>query len=452
MTVRSIRSRARCLLATACLLAACSTGQEVDQSAALGAEGLVVVPIPTLDTFDPGVQRQLEAAYANLLPRGEDAGLAAMERGEAYGELGRLFMAASLPTSAEPALRNARVLTPANPEWAYYLAQLLRAQGNIADAVELFQEAVQQEPEDLATLYWLGQTYLDLNRTVAAEAAFTRALAAHPESPAARAGLGQSAFASRDYTRAVAELEAAVEMVPAGSALHYPLALAYRALGDETSAERHVALVGREEVPPPDPRMAAIENLLDSALVHERRGVEAMDRGLLLEAMAEFRDGLTAAPPGDSAMRLSLMNKLGSVYWLRGDVDEAIAQFEAGIALSPGFALNHYNLGVIQATQGDLDGARRRFETAVLYEPDLVQAQIALGNALHGLGQPGTALAHYEHALQVDPDSADARYAQAAALVDVGRIVEARALLAEGIARHPDDQRFTQGVQALDGF
>lgn len=429
------------------LLTGCSTGR-----GAAGALELQRVLLPALEAADQAVREQLEAAYAELLPLGERGGLADGKRGAAYGELGELFLAAALATAAEPALLNARALAPGDVRWPYYLGHLYWSRGDAPEAAAMFEEAVRLAPDDLPARIWLGRVHLSMNRVDAAATEFSRVLEAVPDSLAARVGVGQASLARGDYAVAVGELERVLEMAPEASSAQYPLGLAYRGLGDETSAQRHLAQRGDGEVALADPRMEALALVLNSALAYQRRGLAALDVGAWDEAAAQFRSGLTAAPEGDAALRVSLMHKLGSALSLGGDVEGAVEQFEAGIGLSPEFAENHYSLGVILASRGDIDDARRRFETAITYDPDFVEARIALASVLHGLGQPASALPHYARVLGIAPDSADARYAQAAALVDLRRYGEARELLADGLQRHPDDPRFAEALGALLGF
>ena len=410
------------------------------------------VPFPGLDAADQAVREQLDAAYGELLARAENAQLQDAERGGAYGELGRLFMAALLLVAAEPALLNAHALVPSDPQWPYYLGHLYRTRGNSAAEVAMFEEVVRLDPADLPALVWLGRAYLGQNLAAEAQVEFLRALDVAPDSLAARTGLGRAALASGDFARAVLELERVLATDADAASAHYPLGLAYRGLGDEARAQTHIALRVDEVVEFADPRIRSLALLLNSPQAYESRGLEAMAAGAWDEAETQFREGLAVAPPGDATERLSLMHKLGTTLWLSGDIDAAIEQFEGGVRLSPAFALNHFSLGLVMASQGQLEAARARFATAVEYDPDYVEARIALGDALLDLGQPEAAIPHYAHALQVSPDAADAQLAQAAALAELGRLDEARRLLAEGVQLHPDDRRFADGLATILGF
>lgn len=412
---------------------------------------LRVVDLPVLDSADESVRNQLESAHAELLGF-EGANVDSNQRASAYGKLGRLLMAAELLTAAEPALLNAHALAPGTIEWPYLLGHLYRSRGDAVEASAMFEDAVRIAPGDLAARVWLGRLYLDLNRSGAAKAEFVRGVEIAPNNSAAREGLGRAALALGEYMTAVGELERALEIAPEASSVNYQLGLAYRGLGEEALAERHMAQSGDVDVALPDPRMDAVALVLDSALTHQRRGVDAMDAGLWTVATDQFRRGLMVVSEGDNTLRLSLMHKLGSALWLVGNTEAAIEQFEAGIRLSPEFSLNYFSLGAIHASRGNLENARTRIETGITYDPNDVDARIALGNVLQSLNEHISALVHYEHALTVAPDNADARYAQVVALVQLNREAEARQVLIGSLERHPDDQRFTDALAALLGF
>ena len=44
---------------------------------------------------------------------------------------------------------------------------------------------------------------------------------------------------------------------------------------------------------------------------------------------------------------------MGRALWLRGSQDEALRELEAGVELSPNFALGHYTLGFVHGQSGD---------------------------------------------------------------------------------------------------
>jgi tetratricopeptide (TPR) repeat protein len=181
---------------------------------------------------------------------------------------------------------------------------------------------------------------------------------------------------------------------------------------------------------------------------HQRRGVEALNRGAFEEAATEFRKGLELQP--ETLLRLSLMHKLATTRFQMKDVAGAIEQLEAGIRLDNTFAPNHYTLGFILASRGDVSGAARKFADAVERDPEYVEARIALGEALRQTGRAGAALPHLQRAATLAPRSADARYWYAMALAESRRFREARDQLTAGRNANPGDGRFAAALTALE--
>ena len=126
-------------------------------------------------------------------------------------------------------------------------------------------------------------------------------------------------------------LEAALAADPDADGVHYALAMAYRARGDEQRAASHVRRWRDERLYPADPLMEEITDLLKTAVVYEIRGTRAMDDRKWAEAAALFREGLAVAPRD-----ATLHQNLGTALYLAGDPRGAEAEFEAAARLLPG--------------------------------------------------------------------------------------------------------------------
>ena len=103
--------------------------------------------------------------------------------------------------------------------------------------------------------------YLSEGRTDEAEPLVRRVLNEDATSVAALYQAGRLALARGDHAAAVRQFEAALDRDPAAAAIHYPLGLAYRGLGDTTRAERHLAQRSRDNriVEPVDPLMEEVQ-------------------------------------------------------------------------------------------------------------------------------------------------------------------------------------------------
>lgn len=94
----------------------------------------------------------------------------------------------------------------------------------------------------------------------------------------------------------------------------------------------------------------------------------------------------------------------------RGDTDAAIAEYERGLAIWPGYAAAHYNVASAYLDQGDTQQAIVHYETALRLDPNDAETHNNLANVLKGLGESTVAMAHYEQALKIRPDYALAEY------------------------------------------
>jgi len=91
----------------------------------------------------------------------------------------------------------------------------------------------------------------------------------------------------------------------------------------------------------------AIRLMPDQAEAHNNLGEALRLRGDLVGAIAHFRDAARLSADND-VVQLNLANTLGD----HGDLDEAIVHFRLGLALNPGVADAHNNLGVALASLG----------------------------------------------------------------------------------------------------
>jgi tetratricopeptide (TPR) repeat protein len=453
-----VRRASRFVVASCILMGACRADRQparqavpvpaASASAPAAAESLHPVPAPNVARLSASARQQLEQAYATLQSTVARADASPLERGAAYGDMGKLFLAAGDGESAEAALRNAQLLAPGEMRWPYYLAQRFRSEGDPARAAPFFARALELRPEHAPTLVWLGDTYLALGRPEAAEPLFRRALAIDPTLAAAIAGLGRAALAARDYTAAADHLERALRLAPTASAVHYPLAMAYRGLGDTAKAEAHLRRRGDVDVGMRDPLMEDVAGLLHSAMSYEMSGRQALIAGRFPEAAADFRKGIALASDNPT-LQADLRHKLGTALFQMGNPRGGMEQFELALVRAPEFAPAHYSLGVVMLATGRTAAAIEHLSSAVKSEPSYVDARLRLGDALLVAGHPDTSLLEYQHALEIDSRGAEAQFGCAMALAALGRFAEARDRLAAGMEAHPEQPLFARTLVRL---
>ncbi|WP_224985052.1 tetratricopeptide repeat protein [Geomonas agri] len=113
------------------------------------------------------------------------------------------------------------------------------------------------------------------------------------------------------------------------------------------------------------------------ALTHDGFGEGLLQRGLVDEAINQFRTALRLYPPaiklregsGPRNDVANTHNNLGAAYGTKGLTDSAIEQFRMAIKLNPQLAKAWFNLGNAQANTGRMNEALLSFETAVRLDP-----------------------------------------------------------------------------------
>jgi tetratricopeptide (TPR) repeat protein len=411
---------------------------------------LRAILLPDLTGSADSVRKQLRDRERSLTTRMQAAGTTDAELGTEYGEMGKLLMAAEYDDAAEPCFLNAQVLAPGDVRWPYYLGHLYNHRGQPARSAAAFERALQLQPADLPTLVRLGRSYLDQGRPADAEPLFARAVSLQPRLGSALLGLGRAALARQDYGRAVEYLEQALSASPQASAIHYPLAMAYRGLGDLAKADANVRLQGQAEADTPDPLMQELGELLQSAMAYDGRGERALAAGQWAVAADDFRRGM--ALTGDNlTLRHKLQYHLATALAMSGDVPAAVEQFEDVVRRSPDFARAHYSLGILMASGGRSQQALEHLSAAVKYDPTNVEARLRLAEALRLVGRPDESLPHYEQVVLANPRLVEAWLGYAQALVSLKRDAQARERLTEALRINPDQPQLAGALAHLTG-
>jgi len=439
--VKRVRTAGRLvvLLAAALLAGRCASPHGAPSSS--GSAGPQPVSLPDLSKLVPTVQTQIRNQHEALTRTLENRGASVVDRADAFGELGKLLMAAQLSDSTETCFLNAQSLNPGNYRWPYYLAQYYRTQGDVQKATTLFERVLQLKPDDVDALVWLGEMRLSAGNPDAAQAVFAKALELSPSSVSARFGLGRTALAKGDNRKAVDYLEEVLKLNPKATAAHYPLSLAYSALGDAAKSAEHLRLRRDGNIRPADPLMRELDSLLISPQTYETRGIRALDDEDWSGAAAEFRKGLELSP--DSA---ALHHRLATALSMMNDTKGAQAEFETAVRISADYFPAQFSLGVMLQAEGRHQEAIEHFAAALKERPTYAEARLRMASSLRRTGHSKEAVDEYQQVLASNADLPEARMGYAMMLVKLHRDREARDTLAEA-AKAPGDQ--TVFVHAL---
>ena len=395
------------------------------------------VTLPDLSRLSESVRDQVRERHT-ALTRIDRPEAPADELGRAHGDLGLVLMAADYETAALSSLRNAQAVAPHDPRWPYYLAHFHNYRSEHARAIALFERALELRPADVPTLVRLAGLFLDQGRLEDAQVLFQQALDHDPRSAAALAGLGRAALARRDHAQAVELLTRALTLEPEATSLHYPLAMAYRGLGEPNNTDAHLQQRGDGKPTLSDPLMNEYDRLLESSQAYQRRGWAAFQAGGWAEAAALFHKGLELEPEN-----LALRHQRALALGRMGETDAAIAEFEAIVRQSPTYAQAHYSLGAIFAVQEQPEEAASRFALAVRHNSNHAEAHMGLALSLEALGRPEDALEPYRRVVELDPRHVDAWRERATVLIGLERYQEARDWLVAARRIHVDQPELT---------
>ncbi len=354
----------------------------------------------------------------------------------AFGELGNLYQLFDVHTLAEQCYANARMLDPANFRWVYYAAWLALSDGRLEQALERLQQATRLNPDYPPIQLRLGQVWYDLNQLEKAKEVLQRAA----QSPGLRAialyYLGQIDLLEKRYPEAAERFQEALSLDSQASQLHYPLARAYRAMGDVESARKQLALRGRQMPAVDDPLVAELEALQKGARPLFARGMREVEQGEYELGVRSFQEGV-GRDPGNLNARVSLSRAL----YLAGEPAAAKAELERVLSEDPEQVLGNFLLGVLQESEGADGLAAKRMEKVLQIDSGHAGAHFFLANLLMKEAHFRSAAEHYAAALKGVQDNPPARLMRLVALHRAGGPdAQVAAELQREMAQHPQQQ------------
>jgi tetratricopeptide (TPR) repeat protein len=385
--------------------------------AAVDRTGLTQLPLPDLATMEDATRRRLEELQDRVTEL--TGSVSDGELANAYGTLGRYYIAHHLNDAAEVAFRNASVLSPGDFRWPYYRGFVCQLAGNLEAARQAFGRALEIRPGDIPAHLRLAKLLLELGENEEAYQHFQDVLQINPSEAAAHSGIGRAASAMGRYDEAVTHFNRALELQPQGTRVHYNLALAHRRLGNMEAARAHLTLRGEAETGFSDPLLTAIESLKRENVVE-----------VVLEMAAEPEEH------DDRSLALFAAGYLGDVPQAVEQIRETLASLtKAAAGLAPQSepadrnrlvrARLHLAVASLRLEQNDLGGARLDIETALELAPEMVEANLMHGFVLEQTGNLTVAIECYSAVLEREPGNTDALQSRANARFALQRNREA---------------------------
>lgn len=131
-------------------------------------------------------------------------------------------------------------------------------------------------------------------------------------------------------------------------------------------------------------------------------------------------------------------NNLGNALKELKQFEKAADHYRKALEIEPNFPLVHSNLGGTLRELGRLDEAVGHYRKALDLEPEFAEAHYNLGNVLKGLERLDEAIEHYRKALAIKPKIAEAHYNLGNALRELGQLDDAMAHYRNALAIKPN--------------
>jgi tetratricopeptide (TPR) repeat protein len=167
---------------------------------------------------------------------------------------------------------------------------------------------------------------------------------------------------------------------------------------------------------------------------HNNLGNVFIQKGQVDDAVVQYQKTLQINPNYPEAH-----NNLGVALSRKGRVDDAVAQYQKALAINPNYVLAHNNLGLALVQRGQVDEAIAHYQKALEITPDYPVIHSNLGVALFQKGRLDEAVAHYQKALEINPNYPEAHYNLGNALFQKGQVDEAVAQYQKVLEINPNN-------------
>jgi tetratricopeptide (TPR) repeat protein len=308
-------------------------------------------------------------------------------------------------------------------EWHYLDACVLDRLVRPREAAAQLREALKIQPDYLPARVRLADALLSAGELDESRTIFA-ALAREPAAePLGLFGLGQILAAEGKHEEAVGTIRRALALFPEWGAAQYALALSLRTLGRRAEAEQALqryVQYGTRWPGVDDPLLNGISSLRNDPAARFRRARKLADDGDVNGAIAEFE----AALADDSSLALAHAS-LVKLYGGTGNWAKAEEHYRAAVALGSGLAELHYDYGVLLSLQQKWAEAGDAYRRAIAVNPNYPEAHNNLGQVLERNRQLDAALEEYRSAALSRPTFRLARFNAGRMLIALGRLDEA---------------------------
>ena len=324
--------------------------------------------------------------------------------------------------AAETSLQ--RVLDNAGMPQAQMLMGVVRLrQKRPDDAATLFRQVLEREPNQAATLYYLGNALRDKGALADAVESYRRALRARPDFGDAELALAAALHGLGELEDAKSLYERIAMRAPQSAEAASGLGAVLNASGKHADAER--ILVAAQKLPAGKELIAEIETSLGAAKMAGRR---------FAEALPHFERAVSLIPDHVAAEK----NRARALEYLNHP-ERAASSYRRVLARDPLDLKTHLLLDELLHRSGRTSEMLRSYDEAGRARPASPVPLTAKGDQLLLLERPGEAAECYRRALRLNPDHIPAHIGLGRALSASGNIEDAMREFQSAQTACPDD-------------
>lgn len=330
---------------------------------------------------------------------------------------------ATLPTTFRtPYYRWVTQHVSQHPQLLKSLAHCYVTDGQLTDAIQTYQRAVELNPVDVEAHHTLGVLFTQVEEIEQAQLHFDKVVSLNPSHFNALYELGHIYTDKQDYMRALYYFKEATKQTQ-----HHPYLLSNMAyvlfkLGDMEGAvaayndalEYGTDNVWRSAVAQTlgalyyqtfDDDEAAKEAFSLALTLDPNNTEAAMMLAELLFEDGDFQSALALYEEIDArgSANANVYSHVGYILWQMDRNDEALTSYNKALRLDSENAIVYNNMGVIYLDEMfDAQKASLMFEKALLYNPNYTLACFNMGRSMELLGKTTEAAQHYSDALNLN--------------------------------------------------
>lgn len=375
---------------------------------------------------------------------------------------GMIAFASGNPAESEKLLAESIERYPSNILLRKLYAAVLLRVGKTKAAMDILDVMAKTMPNDYGVLALMAEAKFQDNDTAVARKYFERASKLNPNNARVRLGLGLSRMAAGDTSRALADLEAAIDL--GSTAADAFLVTTLVSAGQLDKAAQAVARIEKHR-----PNDALTYNLKGSVLAAQRNfdsARAAFEKAATLQpnklasllnlAQLEFQAGdraaararLTKALEKDDKSLVLLM-ALADLDVAENRLDDARQKLRQALAVDPNAVMPSLAMARLQLVQGDHAGVVESTGLVLRTAPENTEALNMQGFAQLQLGRVSEASSAYSALVNLTPNSAQAHYGLSGAQSAAGNQAAAEISLRRALTLKPDFPEALVSLAAL---